>query len=186
MMQLPSLARGIVCLATFGMLLPHTLVAAQTGQPSPALQPTISQPAVVAPISDVRLHEGGTLLGQVVDAQGIAAANKPVAVHAHNRVVGSAVTDKHGHFVVSGLQGGVYQVVAGSDGTGAYRLWVNKTAPPVAKPAALIVCGDQVVRGQCYPSLVRFLTNPWVVAGLIGTAIAVPIALNNHDSESGS
>ena len=60
---------------------------------------------------------------------------------------------------------------------------VPNTAPPAAQSAALLVSGSDVVRGQ-NGGLVYWLTNPWVLAGLIAAAIAIPIALNNHGSSS--
>jgi hypothetical protein len=74
----------------------------------------------------------------------------------------------------------VYQVVA--DGAVAtYRLWAPNTAPAVARPAALIVPGDeQLVRGN---RALQWLRNPWVIAGIVAVAIAVPVAIHAADDD---
>jgi hypothetical protein len=67
-----------------------------------------------------------------------------------------------------------------------YRVWTVNTAPPVAQPGAMVVAGQDLVRGQASSPVLRFFTNPWVLAGLVGAAIAIPIALSNDDDDSSS
>ena len=164
-----------VALSTIGILLPQSLWAAQPAGPIPTQ-------AALPTITDVRLHDGGLLRGQVMDATGLSLSGTAVTIRQGEREIGQTVTDGRGQFAVQGLRGGTYQVVAGQ-GYGVYRLWAPHTAPPIAQDAALLVSGDNVVRGQGGP-LMMFLTNPWVVTGIILTAIAVPIAVHNRDRGS--
>ncbi len=155
----------IVSLATLGICLPEVTFAS-------APPPT---PAVV----DIALADGGVLHGQVVDLQGGRAANVPVSVKAPDREVARTITTGEGRFAVQGLKGGVYQVAAG-DGQGVYRLWAANTAPPSAQKGAIVYTQNPQPRG----TLKMLLSNPIVIAGLVATAIAVPVALANSGSGS--
>jgi len=82
-------------------------------------------------------------------------------------------TDERGLFVIEGVRGGSYNIL------------VAGTAPPTAREALLVVTPDPVALGQnAGGTFWRTVTNPWVSAGLIGAAVAVPIALNNNASGS--
>jgi hypothetical protein len=157
-----------VLLACVGMVLPQRLMAA-----TPAAQPLIN---------DVALGENGTLTGQVVDSQNVPQAIAEVAVWQNENRVATTKTDENGNFSVAGLRSGVHQVAAGQ-GVSVYRFWAPNTAPPAASPGAMIVSDQSVVRGN--GGVIGFLTNPWVLAGIVAAAIAIPIALNNDD-DSGS
>jgi hypothetical protein len=129
---------------------------------------------------DVALADGGTLRGQVVDAGGSPVAETPVAIWQLNREVAGTVTDRSGCFAVSGLRGGTYQLTA-AGGLAVYRLWGPNTAPPSARPAALIVVGDEQLVRQQGPVLQWLRCHPWFVVGLAATAVAVPIAIHNSN-----
>lgn len=157
-------------------------------QPAPRSQPQAVSPTRGAPtVQDVALHSGGLLLGQVVNVDGTAQAGMTVKVCQADKEIGATVTDRNGHFRFAGLEGGTYQI-GSPQGNAMYRLWAPNTAPPAAKPAAMIVDGHGLVRGQTQPRhALHWLTNPYVLTGLIGTAIAIPIVLNNtDDDDSGS
>lgn len=156
---------AVVSVAALGTCLPQ---AAFSAQPAPT-------PAVI----DVAMSDGGVLHGQVVDLQGAPVTGLPVAVKAQNRDVAAATTSADGRFAVQGLRGGVYQVAAG-EGHGVYRLWSAGTAPPSARNDAIVYTQN----GQSRGALKMLLANPIVIAGLVATAIAVPIALNNSHSSS--
>lgn len=131
-------------------------------------------------IRDVALQAGGTLRGQVVDAQGNPAAQVAVrVVRLHDRVPLTVVqTDAQGQFHVHGLTGGVYRIET-PDGAGVYRLWAPNTAPPSATASALVVHGDSVVRGNL-GSIGWF---GWTLIGLgVAAAIAIPLALDRDSS----
>ena len=154
----------LVALSAVGLLTPHTVLAAPVGPIA---------------VTDVQLRDGGVLVGQLVDAQGTPVQGMPVSLRQNDRELAATLTDESGYYTISGLKGGIYHV-ASSNGSAAYRLWSPGTAPPAAQQGALMVVGDEVVRGQF--GMWGFLTNPWVVAGLIATAIAVPIAISNNGS----
>lgn len=172
-----TLTSAAVTLASFGLVLPQPVLAQ-----APAGVRSASTPAVVAPISDVQLHQGGTLMGQVVNADGAPLKGTIVHVQQGGAQVATITTNESGFFQANHLHGGIYQVAA-ADGYGTYRMWAPNTAPPAAKPGLLLISGSPVVRGQEH-GYVYWLTNPWVLAGLIGAAITVPIALNNDDDSS--
>jgi hypothetical protein len=160
-----------VLLATLGMCLPQVALAAT---PTATTPPT---PAVV----DIAMADGGVLHGQVVDLQNRNVANVPVSVRAQDKEVARATTANDGRFAVQGLRGGVYQVAAGQ-GQGVYRVWTAKAAPPSAQNNAIVYTqnGGDGSGG----TLKMLLANPIVIAGLVATAIAVPIALANSSSSS--
>lgn len=165
-----------VCLALAGLCLPQSLFAATAEDTS-------------AGIIDVELRDGGLLLGQLVDPQGIPKAETPVNLLDGSKKLAEARTDAEGYFAFRGLRGGVYQVT-GAEGIGAYRLWTPGTAPPSAQAGALVIAGEDLVRGQLRSfgrnagSWLRFqLARPVVLVGLTATAIAVPIALSTRNEE---
>jgi len=172
------IARLFVSFAAAGFCLPQSCLAAADSRPSTV---------------DVTLTAGGVLQGQVIDRQGAPLAKIPVALRDRDRQISGAVTDEYGRFAVGSLRGGVYQIVAGG-GYATYRLWSPGTAPPSAEQTALLVVGQDVVRGQrcgrscrrCWPGwgvLTFWMSNPWIVAGIAATAISVPVAINNsHDT----
>jgi hypothetical protein len=153
-----------IILAVLGMCVPELAFAAP---PSP-------KPAVV----DVALSDGGVLHGQLIDLRGGNAAGVPVSVKAQNKEVLRTITLKDGHFAVPGLHGGVYQVAA-AQGQGVYRLWTAKAAPPSAQKNAIVF-----TQGLFGGSPKMLLANPVVIAGVVATAIAVPVAVVNSRPSS--
>jgi hypothetical protein len=146
-------------------------------------------------IADVALEPGGVLRGQVVDSQQAPLAGEQVLISQQGRVVSDAQTDGVGRFAAENLRGGIYEVEVRSQ-SAPYRLWASETAPPAARPAVLLVAQEQTVRGQACGGcgqcaecagparpgpLRRILTNPWVWAGGIAAAIAIPLALDDDD-----
>ncbi len=162
--------RGVVLsLAALGMCLPQITFAVE---PAPA-------------ILDVALADGGVLHGQVVNTQGVGAAGMPVYIRTQDRDVAAATTAADGTFSVQGLKGGVYQVST-LQGHGVYRLWSAGTAPPAAQNGAVVYTQSGAVDSGVVHytqnggdgALKMFLTNPVVIAGVVATAVALPIALN--------
>jgi hypothetical protein len=151
-------------------------------------------PFTAAP--DVALDAEGTLHGQVVDVQGNPQSKTAVAVRHRGREVARTVSDESGRFRLSGLRGGLHEIVVGQSAT-VCRAWAPNTAPPSARPAALVVLGDQQVLGQCGPQgcapqscapracnrLKCWLANPLVIAGIIAAAVAIPVAIHNCDHD---
>jgi hypothetical protein len=170
------LKTGMILLACLGLLIPGPVLRAA----GPDAGSNHVAHGRTRAVIDVALQDGGTLHGQVVDVQGKPLSRITVSIQQFEREMAAAVTDPSGCFRVAGLRGGTYRIVAG-EATGMYRLWAANTAPPAASDAALVVPGDQqVVRGN---RCLQLLRNPWVVAGLVAVAIAVPIAIHNYDKD---
>jgi hypothetical protein len=159
----------LAVLSSLGVCLPQFAWA--TDQPAPA-------------VVDVTLRDGGVLIGKVINANGVAQTQIPVSLKSDGKELVTTTTNQEGYFAVKGLRGGVHQVVT-TEGQGVYRLWAVGTAPAGAKEGALVITGNPVVRGQApegddeggHPRLKAFFTNPLVIAGIVATAIAVPIVL---------
>ena len=166
-MKTRRLVRAVlVSLATLGMCIPPAALAAESS-PTPV-------------VTDVALKDGGVLLGQVVDLQGGGVIGVPVSVKAQHREVAATTTTAEGRFTVPGLRGGVYHVAA-AEGHGVYRLWSAGTAPPSARNGAIVYTQYGGPQRSTWKML---LANPIVVAGLLATAIAVPVALSNPKPSS--
>ena len=164
-MKVGKMLKGLtVVLATLGFCLPEPLLAAAE---------------LRGPVAtDVALREGSVLVGQVVGAQGQGMAGIPVSLRHEGKNLRTTKTGKEGYFAVKGLRGGVYQLVA-DDGHGVYRLWTPGTAPPAAREGAVLVVGNDVLRGQNPGPWKAFLANPLIIAAVVATAVAVPVALHN-------
>ena len=134
-----------------------------------------------AAVSDVALGPGGTLHGLVVTPEGVPSREVAVTLWEHDKELVRATTDALGRFTVSNLRGGVYQLKAGGSAV-AYRAWLSGTAPPGARPlAVVIVNGETIVRGQS-PSGGRNVLRGAVMAAAIGGAIAVPVVYSTMSS----
>ncbi|NMC21949.1 MAG: carboxypeptidase regulatory-like domain-containing protein [Thermogutta sp.] len=155
-----------------GLSLGSSAAARAEGAASPA------KPVIV----DVALQGDGVLLGQVVNPQGAPLAGAAVRINDGKQQLGTAKTNQDGYFAFQGLKGGLYQVNA-ANGSGMFRLWAARTAPPSAQKGALLVSGQDLARGQMLPRLRTWMQNPWVVGGVIATAIAVPVAIAADDDE---
>ena len=148
-----------------------------------------TMPAIV----DVKLAPGGILRGRIVDVRGMGVAQVYVFVRQASGELTTTKTDFRGDFAIRGLRGGVHQLVAGPEGR-VLRAWAPQTAPPAAREGVLIVMGQDVVLGQRHTGPIgRFwgnakypLTKPLVMTGIIAAAVAIPIAVNNRDKNSGS
>jgi len=178
--------RVLVSLAVLGLCAPQTLLAkAESVSPRPV-------------VVDVALTDDGVLVGQVVNSQGTALANAPVVVWSQNHPITRVVTDERGRFAVGGLRAGVYQL-ATVQGHSACRLWAPGGAPPTCQKGVLLVSGHGALRGQCGHGcgapcgapcgpcggpMAFWLANPWVMGGILATAIAVPVAVHNAERPS--
>ncbi len=171
-MKFHGFAKYAAAVACLGMILPQAGFGA-----APATEAN----------KDVALRTGGLLVGQVVDQQGVAKAGTPVSIQFAGKEVVQTTTDANGVFAAKGLRGGQYQLVTPQGGT-VCRLWAADTAPPSAKPAALVVSGNEVVRGQGpMNSWVGWMKqHPYLTAGTVTAAIAIPLALAEDDFDSGS
>ncbi|HYO26348.1 MAG TPA: carboxypeptidase-like regulatory domain-containing protein [Lacipirellulaceae bacterium] len=165
-----------------GMLASPVAMAAPTGH--------------AAAVNDVALATGGVLTGQVVDAQGAPVAQAPVALLAEGRELIRVASAADGTFAISGLRGGIYEVAAAGQ-QNVYRAWTADTAPPAAGAGVMVVSGGEVVRGQygygpppapktgIFHKTMGWVSNhPFITAGIVATAIAVPVAIAETDDAS--
>ncbi len=157
-------------------------------------------------IADVALAEGGVLSGQVLSAEGAAMPQAPVAILSGGREVVRIASADDGTFAVSGLKGGVYEVATPGQ-HGVFRFWSPQTAPPTAGNGVMLVSGNEIVRGQygfapppppggeppmapapapgpVGKTLGWVGQHPFITAGVVATAIAVPIAVSELDDAS--
>jgi hypothetical protein len=167
-----TLRGSLVALAMVSMMLPPRGFATQPADDN--ARPTIS-------IIDVALAEDGSLNGQVLDLQGVPAAGATVAVVHQGEVVATVQTDSQGRYSVSGLNTGLYQVVT-AQGITVCRVWTAKAAPPAAQAEALVIDGAHLMRGGLHGRpWGSFLSNPWVLGGIVAAAIAIPLALDRKN-----
>lgn len=163
-----------VSLACCGMLAPEASLFAASPQPA-------AKAGQKAPIAtDLVLGAGGTLTGQVVNAQGAALDGASVVLSQSGREVARTTSNKDGRFSFREIRGGQYAIVAGQ-GQGLYRVWTTKTAPPSAKTQALLVSGKSV-RGQGGFVPVDAITATTVVLG--GVAAGFSIAAFSEASDT--
>jgi hypothetical protein len=163
---------ALAMLACTGILLPQPVMAGTVG----------SSEQAATSIQDVALDAGGKLHGQVVDAEGRGIEGVTVHMVQDGQELAAGVTDTRGNFEMTGLRGGVYQMVTESGGR-VYRVWSHRAAPPAASRGVMLVESPDVVRGQSRP-VIQFLTNPWVLGGIAAAAIAIPLALDDDDDAS--
>ncbi|QDU57415.1 carboxypeptidase-like regulatory domain-containing protein [Aeoliella mucimassa] len=184
-MKLITLQRLAAAIACMGMIVPSAALAAE-----PQVQPV--QQVQKAPVSlDVALDAQGNFKGQLVDAQGVAQKGVEVAMLYNGREVTRSVTDEQGKFAAPVLRGGQYEVVAQGQ-VASYRVWNAGQAPPMARPAALMITNADVVNGQFGTlgyggGVLNWMqAHPLIVAGAVVTAIAVPVAITASDDDSSS
>lgn len=166
MTGLRILKGAAVALAALGFVVPSPKLFAADGKAS-------AKKAQKSQIPDVSLASGGVFSGRVVDHAGTPMEGAEVVVKQGKDEVTRTVTDKNGLFTAKSLKGGVYQVSSGNT-DGVFRLWTEKTAPPVAKGQALLVMGENGARGQfgaIDPTIV--LLTVGVIAAVVLSAIAV-------------
>ena len=136
-------------------------------------QITFSASPQSAKITDVVLHEGGVMVGQLVDAQAQPVAGHQVSLRQATQVVATVETDKNGQFAVRGLRSGIYVLESG-DSHGLVAAWNADAAPPTAHQSVMIVGGgNQVVRGNCAENCCNTCCNhkPLVIAA-VGAIVA--------------
>ena len=164
---------------TFGLLNP-----AFAAEPSPKVR-----------VLDVALGEKGRLNGLMVDRQGKALSDVPVAMTSEGGQPAVAVTTKAGRFAYEGMSGGVYYLAARNADLTVVRAWTAKAAPPHAEAqvilyaepipdapdtAAAAPSGPNPIGQSPQSSLFRsIIANPVILPAAIAAAIAVPIAVSN-------
>ena len=166
-----------ICFLAITALLPQFALAAT---------PQVNN-AEKAAITDIALHDGGILVGRVLDRNGESLVRQKISVRQNADLIAETVTDKNGQFIIDGLRGGIYQI-ASERGVGSFRAWAHQTAPPTAHQLALLVEDDQVVRGQFgwlpFPST-KVSAAEWIAITLGAAGLIVgTIALTQEDSDA--
>lgn len=174
---------AVVSLTLLGHVAPQQIWAQSPPASQNSRQRQSPAPLAAPAVVDVALGDKNELSGQVVDAQGVGFSGADVSIWQGDRQLGSTKADAQGRFEIGSLRGGVYRVLA-AGGCSVCRVWTRDAAPPAARRAALIVAGQDIVRGRMGPTRWQQAT-PWVMAGVLGAAMIVPISLTN-DNPSGS
>jgi hypothetical protein len=177
MHYLPTLPAAAVLLSCLGWTVPAPYAVAAGGSCTPAGEIAANQPP---PVSDVQLDAGGTLRGLVLNLEGVPVADLPVLIRQGDRQLALTHTDLMGRFSAGQLRGGTYQVTVGGRSK-LLRAWAEGTAPPSAKPLALVVVGSNVVRGHM-PAQQFFASDQVIIAGLVAAVIAIPIAVHSSST----
>ncbi len=146
-----------------------------SGQLAQAARPSFMP---TARIGDVALTSAGQLRGQVLNAQGLPQSHVKVSIGQLNQQPTLVSTDEDGRFTVQELSAGVYQVQT-SHGSGTYRVWAPRTAPPSAQLGVLLVHDGQIARAYSSQGVTQWLANPWTMAIIVAGAIAIPLAIDS-------
>ena len=172
--------RLVLTFACLGLLLPDGSLRAAT--PSKR-QATSFSLVLQNGVQDVVLSADRSLTGIVVDVDGRPRAGVNVLVESSGKAARHAVTDSQGRFSVSELHGGMVQI-ATAQGAALCRVWSPGTAPPTAHSRAILVEMPDVVRSQFYGPTSQLLSNPWVLAAILTTAITITALVADRDSGS--
>ena len=136
MKRIRSVSVSLTLMACLGMLIPPAALGA-----NPAVKRQAQQAL------DVSLHDGGLLVGQVVNTQGAAKGSVEVSLVHNGRELAKTKTDDQGRFAVKGVQNGTYTLATAASQV-PVRAWSSQTAPPSSAIGAMLVEGT-AVRGQC-------------------------------------
>jgi len=178
------LRKIVLSIACLGLLLQTPLaMAAATSATASKAAPVAAQAKNQQKVTvfDVGLHKDNTLIGQLVNTQGVPQAKQKISLIQKKRILATATTDKNGYFAFAKVAPGTYSVVAPKS-QGICRVWAPKTAPPSSQLGLLMVEGKGAVRAQEGP-IAYWLGKPWVIAGLVGAAVAIPVAIHNHQND---
>jgi len=159
-------------------------------KPPGAVESTPIVTSIPIRFGDVALKRGGVLQGQVVNGAGVGVSDVVVEL-SHGQQTWQTKSGSDGWFQLTGLRGGSYQFQAAGQSR-MLRAWADGTAPPHANQGVFVARSTDVVRGQrvVSPNTNQFfrvakrrLTNPWVVGGIVVTAVTVPVAIHNADDD---
>ncbi|HEX4143394.1 MAG TPA: hypothetical protein VHY91_07575 [Pirellulales bacterium] len=170
------LQTALISIAALGLLAPPSVKAAGSASVPTTANPATANATAATPaasgeplVIDVALESAGGLTGQVVGQDGSCAAEETVYVLRQGTVVGTCKTDATGHFALTGLTGGVYDV-RWAHGVTICRLWAPETAPPSAKADLTLTANASAVRGQTgTPNPCNSLLKgplPWIAFGV--------------------
>lgn len=132
---------------------------------------------------DVALDAKQTFNGRVVTLAGEPVPAAVVSLQQRDKLVARTVADRSGRFHFRVPRGGAFSLLSDGQVT-PVRIWTGQAAPPDSRRHLVVVQEKRIVRGQdgTFPYAA---INPWVVAGLVAIAVAIPVALHNDRSDRG-
>lgn len=186
------------CLALLTLLFPPAqVVAAPSGKIesstliSVAHVPATRASTAATRVPNLALTTDDTLQGQLVSQAGIPLRDATVLINNGQRQW-QAKSDAQGRFHFLKLRGGTYRIETAGQ-VQLVRVWAAGTAPPQASRGLLLTPQTDIIRGQRVPSkntnqffrvAKQRLANPWVVGGIVATAVAIPVAIHNSDDDT--
>lgn len=162
--------------------------AVATAQNAVQAESATAVPSTAPRAIDVELHPEGLLVGQLVSASGAPSTEQAVTLKLADGRQAVAKTNAQGGFAFRGVRGAA--TLESEKAIASVRAWAPGSAPPSATPALLMVEDQGVARGQHYAGAraqgfvghsKKLLANPLFVAGVIATAVAVPLAIADDD-----
>ena len=147
--------------------------------------------STASPVKDITLDGAGTFSCRIRSQQ----SQDPIEVQIlqHGKRLAKVPLGSTKTIAFSGMKPGIYQICWGSSHIGyrtaMVRVWNHGQAPPIAKDyLSLDQHASEVIRGQYGnggdgggstppAGMRRIFRNPWISAGIISAAIAVPIAV---------
>ena len=154
------------------------------------IEKTVAE-TTASPAKDIALDSAGTFSCRMRSQQ----LQGPIKVEIlqHGKRLVEASLGSSQTIAFSGMRPGIYQICWGSSQTGyrtaVIRVWSHGQAPPIANDyLSLDQHASAVIRGQYGndadgggltgpAGMRRIFRNPWISAGIISAAIAVPIAV---------
>jgi len=140
-----TMLKTMLTLLAIGISVPALAETGRTGvrrilNPESAKTPQTSA-------TNVALDENGHLTGYLLDPQGRPVRKASIVIRQGLKRIAETQTGVKGKFVVSGMRGGVYQILS-NKGSAVIRVWTQKAAPRNARRLALVIENSRVVRGQ--------------------------------------
>lgn len=163
---------------------PAGLMAAQpVASVAPAQTVVVDGLAINKTVSNVALQDN-VLQGALVDASGQAIAEASVTLSRMDQVIDQQVTDAEGRYAFENVQAGYYQVRSAA-GMELVRTWEADSAPNGARQGVIQTADRNVARGQ-FGQHGLTGAQKLMIGGVIGAAIAIPIAVSNNDDDDAS
>jgi len=136
-------------------------------------------------VVDIALQGDGVLVGQSLSANGMPRLAASITLVQDSKLVAETRANPDGEFSIAGLRGGVYELR--TDKTSRMvRLWSPRSAPPSAVDAAILIDGDEVIRGQFGGPPSPFAIQPADVLfwSIVGAGVGIPIAVAENKKAS--